>query len=61
MAKGYEIAVDLTQFSMDNEWPLEWVAQVERLIPVEAASNLSVVYLINANTPFRKFTKRFSR
>ena len=57
----FEVVVDCTQFSAENEWSPEWVARLEKLIPYESSASLTALFIYNANTALRKFTKKYPR
>ena len=59
--KPYEIVVDLTRFTMENEWPNDSIETFEKLLSSEALFNLKVVYFYNANSAFKKYAKKLPR
>ncbi|TPX48503.1 hypothetical protein SeLEV6574_g01999 [Synchytrium endobioticum] len=57
----FEIVIDATQFSAENEWSPEWIARLEKLIPYEAYASLAGLFIYNANMALRKFAKKFPK
>ncbi|RKO91665.1 hypothetical protein BDK51DRAFT_19343, partial [Blyttiomyces helicus] len=61
MTKPFDLVVDATQFSGENEWPLDWLQRFEKLLPVDVGANFHTLFIYNANTVLRKYAKRASR
>ncbi|KAI9326596.1 hypothetical protein DFJ73DRAFT_766700 [Zopfochytrium polystomum] len=57
----FDLLVDVTYFTSDNEWDLQWIKRLEELNPGSITQNLSRVFVLNCNTPFRKFVMNSSR
>lgn len=60
-SKPFEMVVDCTQFSGENEWHIDVMSRLEKLLPDDVVHNLQLVYFYNVNTAFGKFTKKASR
>lgn len=61
MAKPFELLLDLTQFSQQNEIPNQWLNQLFQLLPYDINDNLLVIYVYNANSNIKKYSKKMSR
>lgn len=61
MGKPFDLVVDLTQFTADNEVQNQWVTQFLQILPLEASENVTNILLYNANTAFKKYAKRMTR
>src|ERR1043166_5453351 len=61
MVKPFEVVVDLTQFSSNNEIQSQWVQQFIQILPFDIKENLARMYFYNTNTAFKKFAKKLSR
>ena len=59
-SRPFELLVDCTQFSGDCEWKMELIQTFFKIIPTEYILNLQCLYFYNANTSFRKFTKKIA-
>ncbi|KAJ3207847.1 Ras GTPase activating protein ira2 [Dinochytrium kinnereticum] len=51
----FDVVIDASHFSTNNEWDLTWVRWIEELVPPSIRGNLSSVYVYNCNSTFRKF------
>ncbi|KAJ3330367.1 Ras GTPase activating protein ira2 [Blyttiomyces sp. JEL0837] len=60
-SKRVEIILDVTHFSVDNEWDLEWVRRFEELLPISILQNIASVIIYNCNSSFRKFAASCAR
>ncbi|GBC02045.1 hypothetical protein RclHR1_04420015, partial [Rhizophagus clarus] len=61
MRKPFEVVIDLTRFSSDNEIQSKWVQHFIQILPFDIQENLARLYFYNTNTAFRKFAKKLSR
>ncbi|SRR6266542_4396030 len=61
MGKPFEVVIDLTQFSSNNEIQSQWVQQFIQILPFDIKENLAKLYFYNTNTAFKKFVKKISR
>ncbi|RGB37714.1 hypothetical protein C1646_638789 [Rhizophagus diaphanus] len=61
MGNPFEVVVDLTRFSSDNEIQSQWVQHFIQILPFDIQENLARLYFYNTNTAFRKFAKKLSR
>ncbi|RUS29150.1 hypothetical protein BC938DRAFT_480989 [Jimgerdemannia flammicorona] len=61
MAKPFELLLDLTQFGQQNEIPNQWLNQLLQLLPYDIHDYLSVIYIYNANSNLKKYSKKMSR
>lgn len=59
--KPFEIVIDLTRFSSNNEIQSQWIQQFIQILPFDIQENLARLYFYNSNTAFRKFAKKLSR
>ncbi|TPX30663.1 hypothetical protein SmJEL517_g05805 [Synchytrium microbalum] len=61
VSSPFEVVLDATQFSAANEWSPEWIARLEKLLPYDAATSMSSLYIFNANMALRKYSKKFPK
>ncbi|KAJ3122925.1 Ras GTPase activating protein ira2 [Nowakowskiella sp. JEL0407] len=59
--RPYDLVVDATRFSAENEWKVEWLTRFETLLPAEIMNNCQNVYVYNCNTALRKFLKKVQK
>ncbi|KAJ3414836.1 Neurofibromin 1 [Chytridiales sp. JEL 0842] len=59
--RQFDIVVDASFFTVDNEWDLDWVRRFQELVSLNVTQNLGKVIVFNCNTAFRKFIMRCSR
>ncbi|KAI9331843.1 hypothetical protein BDR26DRAFT_824234, partial [Obelidium mucronatum] len=57
----FELVVDLSQFSVENEWDISWIHSVTAAIPEAIRTNLVSVYFYRCNTGFYRYIKTISR
>jgi neurofibromin 1 len=61
LGKPFSIVADLTQFSEENEIQDQWINQFLKMVPYEVTLNLNCTYIYNANTAFKKYSKKLQR
>ncbi|KAJ1567993.1 Ras GTPase activating protein ira2, partial [Nowakowskiella sp. JEL0078] len=54
----YELVIDVSKFSAENEWRIEWLERLETLLPYEVLNNCHKVFIYNCNSAMRKFIKK---
>lgn len=59
--KPVELLFDVTQFGPSNEIPNQWLNQLLQLLPPDVHENIATVYIYNANSHLRKYTKKLPR
>jgi neurofibromin 1 len=59
--RQFDIVMDATLFTVDNEWDMDWVRRFQELIPLNVMLNLGRIFVFNCNTAFRKFAVRCAR
>lgn len=59
--KPVELLFDVTQFNPSNEIPNQWLNQLLQLLPPDIHENISTIYIYNANSHLRKYTKKLPR
>ncbi len=57
----FDVVVDLSRFSEQNQFDGFWLEQFAAIFPDELWNQLGTVYLFNVNTAFKKFLKLISR
>jgi len=53
MGKPFDVVIDLTQFSTDNEVPNQWLTQLLQIVPPEVTESVANIYFYNANSGTR--------
>ncbi|KAJ3107169.1 Ras GTPase activating protein ira2 [Phlyctochytrium bullatum] len=51
----FDLVIDASMFTVNNEWELTWVRWLEELVPAPLQGMLKNVYVYNCNSVFRKF------
>jgi hypothetical protein len=59
--KPFDLVVDLTCFSDENEIQAQWLSEFSKLVPSELVNSLGKIYLLNPNTSFKKYCKVIHR
>jgi neurofibromin 1 len=57
----FDLVVDLTYFSSDNEIPSQWINQFVQICPSSMSERISNILIYNTNTAFRKYIKSLQR
>ncbi|KAI8801315.1 hypothetical protein BJ742DRAFT_685193 [Cladochytrium replicatum] len=56
--RQWEFVVDVTKYTAENEWGLEWLSRLEKLLPQEIIMNIHTTYMYNVNSALRKGFKK---
>ncbi|KAI8972992.1 hypothetical protein BDB01DRAFT_839035 [Pilobolus umbonatus] len=59
--KSFEVVMDMTMFSSENELPLQWFTQILQLIPVDSVDNVANIIIYNPNSHLQKYLKKLPR
>ena len=54
----YSIVIDLTYFNLTNAITPQWIAQMGKILPLQAYDNLENVYIVHPSSSFKKYIKR---
>ncbi|ORY52851.1 hypothetical protein BCR33DRAFT_845142 [Rhizoclosmatium globosum] len=60
-ATRFELVVDVTQFSTENEWDVSLIRRMMELVPEYIQSNLAALYIYRCNTGFSRYIKSVIR
>ncbi|KAJ1548500.1 Ras GTPase activating protein ira2, partial [Cladochytrium tenue] len=58
---AFDMVLDITYFSVDNEWDLQWIRRFEEIVPENVIMSLGRVFILNCNTHFKKFLTNVGR
>ena len=61
ITKPFDVLVDLTFINPENEWTGELLRTFEKVLPVQAISNMHTIIFLHPNSYFRATTKRAPR
>lgn len=61
MSQQFAIVVDCSQFTEQNEIPSQWLNQLLQIIPLEVSENMTRVFIYNASSALKKYTKKIQR
>ncbi|KAJ3130815.1 Neurofibromin 1 [Physocladia obscura] len=57
----YELVVDVTQFSIENEWDVSWITRLLDILPSSIKNNLGAVYVYRCNSSFSRYATKLIR
>ncbi|KAJ3124569.1 Ras GTPase activating protein ira2 [Physocladia obscura] len=57
----FELVVDVTQFSVENEWDVSWISRLLNILPTSIKRNLGVIYVYRCNSSFARYAMRLVR
>lgn len=60
-ASPLDLVIDLTMFGDENEWSLDMINSLDKVLPADGKANIHSMILINANSDFKIASKRYSK